>query len=59
MTRLFDLKNNGCTVSGKDNDGNWVIPDADILLDEQKEARGSADAAPAPLFDRRAFGDDD
>ncbi|TCS51114.1 poly(U)-specific endoribonuclease [Primorskyibacter sedentarius] len=46
----IDLKNGGCTVSGRDMQGNWVHPDADILVDEQLEATSASDAAPEPLF---------
>lgn len=46
----IDLANNGCTVSGKDKDGSWVLPDADILVDEQLEVTGDTDAAPDLLF---------
>ena len=45
----LDLENNGCTVSAKNPDGEWLDPDADILLDEQEEFSG-ADDAPNPLF---------
>lgn len=45
----IDLVNNGCTVSARKPDGNWLNPDADILLDEQKEFTGTDDA-PNPLF---------
>ena len=47
----IDLENNGCSVSGRDLAGNWVDPDADILVDEQNEFRG-VDATPARLFYR-------
>ena len=45
----LDLDNNGCSVSAKDKDSNWILPNADILLDEQKEAT-QTDQAPNPLF---------
>lgn len=47
----LDLEHNGCTVTSRDKDGNWILPNADIKLDEQNEAsRGSTDSAPNPLF---------
>lgn len=46
----IDLEHNGCSVSAKDKDGNWIIPDADILIDEQDEATKEVDQAPDPLF---------
>lgn len=46
----IDLSNGGCTVSGRDMQGNWVRSDADILVHEQLEATGSGDSAPEPLF---------
>ena len=45
----LDLANNGCTVSARGIDGNWLNPDADILLDEQEEFTGTNDV-PNPLF---------
>ncbi len=45
----IDLEHNGCSVSAKDKDGNWILPSADILIDEQKEAT-QTDQAPDPLF---------
>lgn len=46
----IDLEHNGCSVSAKDKDGNWIIPDADILIDEQDESTRGVDQAPDPLF---------
>ncbi|MEM9217317.1 MAG: lamin tail domain-containing protein [Cyanobacteria bacterium P01_F01_bin.150] len=46
----LDLDHNGCSVSARGKDGNWIQPDADILLDEQNEATVGADQAPNPLF---------
>ncbi|WP_195819306.1 hypothetical protein [Roseobacter sp. MH60115] len=46
----IDLRNGGCTASGRDTQGNWVHSDADILVDEQLEATCAGDAAPEPLF---------
>ena len=45
----LDLKNNGCTVSARKSTGEWVDPDADILVDEQVETT-KPDLAPDPLF---------
>lgn len=52
---LWDLdikpENNGCTVTSRGSDGQWLDPDADIKLDEQKELSSrSADNAPNPLI---------
>ncbi len=52
---LWDLDiqpgNNGCTVTTRGADGQWLNPNADIKLDEQKElSSGSADDAPNPLI---------
>jgi len=52
---LWDLdikpENNGCTVTSRDSDGQWLDPNADIKLDEQKELSSkSADNAPNPLI---------
>ncbi len=46
----LDLENNGCTVSLKNKEGNWINPNADILIDPQDRARGSTDQAPDNLF---------
>ncbi|MBK8257997.1 MAG: lamin tail domain-containing protein [Polyangiaceae bacterium] len=46
---------NGCTVSGRTDDGNgWVTPDAEILVDVQVKASGkrNRDLAGKPLFAR-------
>lgn len=45
----LDLQHNGCSVSARKSDGQWVDPSADILVDEQVETK-SADLAPKPLF---------
>lgn len=52
---LWDLdiqsENNGCTVTSRGPDGQWLNPNADIKLDEQNElSSGSADNAPNPLI---------
>ncbi len=52
---LWDLdikpENNGCTVTSRGSDGEWINPDADIKLDEQNElSSGSGDNAPNPLI---------
>ena len=52
---LWDLdiqpENNGCTVTSRGPDSEWINPDADVKLDEQKElsSRGGDDA-PNPLI---------
>src|SRR5688572_12079193 len=46
----LDLRHNGCTASARDTQGNWIFPNADILLDEQNEVTGRDDVAPNPLF---------
>lgn len=52
---LWDLDiqpgNNGCTVTAKGLDGQWLDLEADIKLDEQNElSSGSSDDAPNPLI---------
>lgn len=52
---LWDLDiqpgNNGCTVTARSLDGQWLNLDADIKLDEQNElSSGSSDDAPNPLI---------
>ena len=48
----IDLETNGCTVSLRDEHGDWIDPEADILIDQQGEATVSIDQAPAPLFNK-------
>lgn len=54
LDTIWDADVNRCSVSDRDDDGTWVDPNADILLDKQSRAPGSADslddAAPNPLF---------
>lgn len=45
----LDLEYNGCSVSARRPNGEWVDPSADILVDEQVETK-TADLAPDPLF---------
>lgn len=52
---LWDLdiqsENNGCSVTARGLDGQWLKPDADIKLDEQQELSSSgSDDAPNPLI---------
>ena len=52
---LWDLDiqpgNNGCTVTARGLNGQWLNPNADIKLDEQNElSSGNADDAPNPLI---------
>lgn len=52
---LWDLdikpENNGCTVTTRGTDGEWLNPNADIKLDEQNELTSSSgDNAPNPLI---------
>jgi len=51
---LWELDQNhaGCSVSKRNNAGEWEFPDADILLDEQTKASGKTDLdyAAKPLF---------
>ncbi len=43
--------NNGCTVTARGSDGQWLNPEADIKLDEQRElSSGGTDDAPNPLI---------
>ena len=47
----LDLIYNGCSVTSKDKNGQWLFPNADIKLDEQSEyTYGKSDVAPNPLF---------
>ncbi len=48
----IDQDNTGCSVSKRNDQGEWEQPDADILLDEQTKASGKTDLdyASKPLF---------
>lgn len=48
----IDLAANGCTVSLRDEKGDWINPAADILIDQQSEATRGVDKAPNPLFNK-------
>ncbi len=48
----IDQRQNGCSVSLKNDQGSWINPDADVLMDEQVKSGGTAnkDLAEKPLF---------
>ncbi len=46
----LDQRENGMTVSCRDQSGKWINPDADILVEEQNKYTRGTDKAPNPLF---------
>ena len=52
--QIWEADANSLSVSVRKQDGNWVNPDADILLDHQVKAAGSKwkDLAVSPLFNQ-------